>query len=79
MTKITKIYVVIALIVVVLVFGIVATAVAKPKLPRPGDRAMTRLGLCDAVTSGGVVRILCENGDEFIAVEADPLPQGQIE
>ena len=78
MTKTTKIYVVIALIVVVLVWGIVATATARSE-PRPGDRAMTRLGLCDAVTSGGVVRILCENGDEFIAVEADPLPQDQIE
>ena len=78
MTKTTKIYVVIALIVVVLVLGIVATATARSE-PRPGDRAMTRLGVCDAVTSGSVTRILCENGDEFIAVEADPLPQGQIE
>jgi len=79
MTKTTKTYVAIALIVVVLALGIVATVAVRPAEARPGDRAMTRLGLCDAVTSGGVTRILCENGNEFIAVEADPLPQGQTE
>ena len=40
--------------------------------PRPSERVIVALGTCDAVTVGGVTKVLCSDGSGWIAVQSDP-------
>jgi len=75
MTKTTKTYVAIALIVVVLALGIVATVAARPEEPRPGTRAMVTRGICDTIESyTDEVQMYCADGSRWVVIPLDPQP-----
>lgn len=65
-----------ALLLVLLAWSVWQMFFAVPGI-RPSDGVIEVLGECEAVTVGGVTRILCTGGTEWIGVKSDPQGSSQ--